>query len=175
MEQRQDETTWFYQQAASKNKARAYINNIDEAILECYRVFAKQIKPLSSEPQNTNFSHLSKDQKNALYIDDMQKLKDVYYQPDNFRTGSVGIRQPLKIMCISKKDVSSWLANHTFWQVFIPLHKVINHPHYDVTRTNELLKLDLVYVPHNIFERNIYKYILTGIDVVSRHKVTTVL
>ena len=27
-----------------KNEARAYINNVDEAMLEYYRVFAKQIK-----------------------------------------------------------------------------------------------------------------------------------
>ena len=29
-----------------KNKARAYINNVDEAMLEYYRVFAKHIKPI---------------------------------------------------------------------------------------------------------------------------------
>ena len=29
-----------------KNEARASINNVDEAMLEYYRVFAKQIKPL---------------------------------------------------------------------------------------------------------------------------------
>ena len=30
------------------NKARTYINNVDQAMLECYRMFAKQIKPLKS-------------------------------------------------------------------------------------------------------------------------------
>ena len=34
-----------------KNESRAYINNVDEAMLEYYRVFAKQIKPLPPEPQ----------------------------------------------------------------------------------------------------------------------------
>ena len=34
-----------------KNEARAYINNVDEAMPEYYRVFAKQIKPLPPEPQ----------------------------------------------------------------------------------------------------------------------------
>ena len=29
-----------------QNEARTYINNVDEAMLEYYRVFAKQIKPL---------------------------------------------------------------------------------------------------------------------------------
>ena len=31
-----------------KNEARAYINNVDEAMLEYYRIFAKQIKPLTT-------------------------------------------------------------------------------------------------------------------------------
>ena len=34
-----------------KNEARAYINKADEAMLEHYRVFAKQIKLLPPEPQ----------------------------------------------------------------------------------------------------------------------------
>ena len=32
------------------NKARAYINNADEAMVEYYQVFAKQIKHLPSKP-----------------------------------------------------------------------------------------------------------------------------
>ena len=42
-----------------KNEARAYISNVDEAILEYYRVFAKQIKPISPEPQLSDFYHPS--------------------------------------------------------------------------------------------------------------------
>ena len=34
-----------------KNETRTYINNVDEAMLEYYRVFAKQIKPLTPEPE----------------------------------------------------------------------------------------------------------------------------
>ena len=48
-----------------KNKARVYINNVDEAILEYYRVFAKQIKSLPPEPQLSDFYHPSEDQKNG--------------------------------------------------------------------------------------------------------------
>ena len=34
-----------------KNEAKAYINNAEEAMLQYYRVFAKQIKPLPPEPK----------------------------------------------------------------------------------------------------------------------------
>ena len=46
-----------------KNEARAYINNVDEAMLEYYRVFAKQIKPLPLEPKLSDFFHSSETQK----------------------------------------------------------------------------------------------------------------
>ena len=48
---------------SEKNEARAYINNIDEAMLEYYRVFAKQIKPLPADPQLSYFYHPSEAQK----------------------------------------------------------------------------------------------------------------
>ena len=47
------------------NEVRAYINNVDEAMLECCRVFAKQIKPLPPEPQLSDFYHASEAQKSG--------------------------------------------------------------------------------------------------------------
>ena len=37
------------------NGVKAYVNNVEEAILEYYRVFAKRRKPLSMEPQLSDF------------------------------------------------------------------------------------------------------------------------
>ena len=48
-----------------KNEAKVYINNVDEAMLEYYRVFAKQIKPLPPEPELSDFYHPSEAQKNG--------------------------------------------------------------------------------------------------------------
>ena len=48
-----------------KNEARKYINNVDEAMLEYYRVFARQIKPLPPEPKLSDFYHPSEAQKNG--------------------------------------------------------------------------------------------------------------
>ena len=47
------------------NKAKVYISNVDDAMLEYYRVFAKQTKPLSPEPQLSDFYHPSESQKNG--------------------------------------------------------------------------------------------------------------
>ena len=48
-----------------KNESRAYVNNVDEAMLENYQVFGKQIKPLVPEPQLSDFYHPSEAQKNG--------------------------------------------------------------------------------------------------------------
>ena len=48
-----------------KNEVRTYITNVDEAMLEYYRVFAKQIKPLPPEPQLSDFYHPLEAQKNG--------------------------------------------------------------------------------------------------------------
>ena len=48
-----------------KNEARTCINNIDEAMLEYYPVFAKKKKkPLPPEPELSDFYHPSEAQKN---------------------------------------------------------------------------------------------------------------
>ena len=49
----------------NKNLARAYIDNVDEAMLEYYGVFAKQIKPLPPEPDLSDLYHPSGAQKNG--------------------------------------------------------------------------------------------------------------
>ena len=48
-----------------KNKEKAYINNDDEATLEYYQVFEKQIKPLPSGPKLSDFYHPSEAQRNS--------------------------------------------------------------------------------------------------------------
>ena len=50
-----------------KNEARAYINNVDEAMLEYYRAFAKQIKRLPPEPQLSDIYHPSEAPKKVDY------------------------------------------------------------------------------------------------------------
>ena len=51
-----------------KYKARAYINNVDEEMVEYYRVFAKQIKSLPPEPQLSNFYHPLETEKNGKLL-----------------------------------------------------------------------------------------------------------
>ena len=89
---------------------------------------------------------------------DKEKLYQAYYQPDRLWAGGKAIKELHKITSMPKKDIKSWLAKQA-------------HPHYDVTKPSEQHQFDLLYMPHNAFEGNTYKYILTGVDVASRYKV----
>ena len=48
-----------------RNDARTYIKNVDEAMLEFYRVFAKKIKPLPPTPKLSDFYYPSETQENG--------------------------------------------------------------------------------------------------------------
>ena len=39
------------------------------------------------------------------------------------------------------------------------------------TKPNAQLQFDLVHMPHNFFEGNTYKYLMSGVDVASRYRV----
>ena len=89
---------------------------------------------------------------------DEEKLYQAYYESDRLWTGGKAIKELLKITSMSKKDIKSWLAKQALWQVHIPSPKEIRHPHYDVTKPNEQHQFHLLYMPHNIFQGNTYKY-----------------
>ena len=101
---------------------------------------------------------------------DEEKPYQAYYEPYRLWTGGKAIKELHKITSMSKEDIKSWLAKQA-----LPPPKEINHPHYDVTKPNEQHQVDVHYMPHNVFEGNTYKYILTGIDVASRYKFARLL
>ena len=68
--------------------------------------------------------------------------------------------------------VKQWLSKKAFWQVHLPAPKHINRTHYEVMIPNETHQYDLLYMPSDTLYGNKYKYMLSGIDITSRYKVT---
>ena len=102
--------------------------------------------------------------------DDEEKLYEAYYEPDHLLTCTKAIKELHKMTAMSKKDIKSLLDKQALWQVHIPPPKKINHPHCDVTKPNEQHQFDLVHIPRNFFEGNIYRYFLSGVDVASIYR-----
>ena len=102
------------------------------------------------------------------YISTLNKSQ-AYYEPDHLWTGTKAMKELHKITSMSKNDIKSWLAKQAVSQVLTPPPKEINHPHYDLIKSNGQHQFDILYMIHNLFEGNTYKYILTDIDVASRY------
>ena len=59
--------------------------------------------------------------------------------------------------------------------MLLPAPKHIDKPHYQVTVPNEMHQFDLLHMPSDTLYRNKYKYILAGIDAVSRFSIARLL
>ena len=56
-EDRMKQLDFINKRLCEKNEVRTYIHNVDEAMLEYCRVFAKKIKPLPPELELSDFYH----------------------------------------------------------------------------------------------------------------------
>ena len=101
----------------------------------------------------------------------MNKLQDLYYQPNHLWKGKLAIKKLIDLSKEKPKAVKKWLTKQAFWQVHSPPPKLVERPHYEVTVPNEVHQFDVLYMPQDKLYGNTYKYILSGIDVASRYKV----
>ena len=102
-------------------------------------------------------------------------MDKIYYQPNNFWKGQKAVKKLKEPSREKPKEVKQWLSRQAFWQVHLPAPKSIDRPHYQVTVPNEMHQFDLLYMPSDTLYGSKYKYILAGIDAVSRYKVARLL
>ena len=99
----------------------------------------------------------------------MDKLQDIYYQPNHQWKGQKAIRKLKELNKEKPSVIKKWLSWQAIWQVHLPPPKHVNSLHYEVIIPNQMHLFDLLYMPSNTLYGN--KYILSGIDVASRYKV----
>ena len=86
--------------------------------------------------------------------------------------GQKAIKKLKKLSKEKSKVVKQWLSKQPFWQVHLSPPKCIDRPHYQVMIPNEMHQFDVLCMPSDTLYGNKYKYILSGINVASRFKVT---
>ena len=96
----------------------------------------------------------------------------LYYQPNHLWKSKAAVKKLAELSGEKPKTVKQWLSWKAFWQVHLSTPKSIDRPHYQVTTQNEMHQFDLLYMPSDTLYGNKYKYILAGIDVASRYKVS---
>ena len=98
-------------------------------------------------------------------------MDKIYYQPNHLSKGQKAVKKLAELSGEKPKVIKQWLSRQAFWQLHLPAPKHIDRPHYEVTIPNEMHQFDLLYLPSDTLYGNKYKYILAGIDDVSRYKV----
>ena len=101
----------------------------------------------------------------------MDKLEDIYYQPNHLWKGQDAIRKLQELSKEKPSVIKKWLSRQAILQVHLPPPNRVNRPHYEVTIPSEIHQFDLLYIPSDTLYGNKYKYILSRIDVASRYKV----
>ena len=73
---------------------------------------------------------------------------------------------------VSEDVAKLWLIKQTIWQIYLPAPKHIPRPTFDAESPNAVYQADLLFLPHDRLPRGkeVYKYALTVVDVVSRLK-----
>ena len=100
------------------------------------------------------------------------KLRDIYYKPENLWTGRKAIKLLQKESGESLKAVKAWLEKQALFQVHLPRPKRIDYAHFYVTKVNKIHQADLLYLPHDKVYQNMYKYTLNVVDIASGYKVS---
>ena len=99
-------------------------------------------------------------------------MDKLYYQPNHLWKGQAAVKKLAELSGEKPKAVKQWLSQQAFWQVHLLAPQRVDRPHYQVTTPNEMHQFDLLYMPSDTLYGNKYKYILAGIDVALRYKVT---
>ena len=99
-----------------------------------------------------------------------EKLRKIYYDPENLWTGLKAIKMLRKESGEPLKVIKAWLAKQALWQVHLPKPKHIDYAHFYVRKPNKLHQADLLYLPHDKVYQNTYKYTLNVIDAASGYK-----
>ena len=101
----------------------------------------------------------------------MDKLRDIYYQPNHIWKGQKAVRKLNELSKEKPSVIKKWLSRQAISQVNLSPTKHVNRPHYDVMIPNQMYQFDLLYMLRDMLYGNKYKYILSGIDATSRYKI----
>ena len=98
-------------------------------------------------------------------------MDKIYYQPNHLWKEQKAVKKLKEYSKEKPTVIKQWLSRQAFWQVHLPAPKRVDRLHYQVTTPNEMHQFDLLHMPLDTLYGNKYKYILDGIDSVSRYKV----
>ena len=101
------------------------------------------------------------------------KFEHIYYSNDGYWRGKTAIQKLSKASGSTKEETENWLLRLPLYQIYLPPPKYIPRPNASMslqTKPNDIHQTDILYLPHDKYEKKIYKYASNIVDVASRYK-----
>ena len=102
-----------------------------------------------------------------------KKFKQIYYSDDGYWRGKSAIQKLSKASGLMKEETERWLMKQPLYQIYLLAPKYIPRPNAGMSlyaKQNDIHQADILYLPHDRYEKKMYKYTLNIVDVVSQYK-----
>ena len=102
-----------------------------------------------------------------------EKFKQIYYSDVGYWRGKSAIQKLPRASGSTKEEAKKWLRQEPLYQIYLPPPKCIPRPNASMSlfaTPNDIHQADILYLPHDRYERKTYKYALNIVDVASRYK-----
>ena len=102
-----------------------------------------------------------------------KKFNQTYYSDDGYWRGKSAIQKLSKATVSTKEIAERWLLKQPLYQIYLPPPKYIPRPNASMSlfaKPNDIHQADILYLPHDRYEKRLYKYALNIVDVASRYK-----
>ena len=104
----------------------------------------------------------------------MDKMfKQIYHSVGGYWRGKSAIQKLSKASGSTKEEAERWLMKQPLYQIYLPSPKYIPRPNASMSlfvKPNDIHQADILYLPHDRYEKKVYKYALNIVDVASRYK-----
>ena len=102
-----------------------------------------------------------------------KKFKQIYYSDEGYWRGKSAIQKLSRTSGSTNEEAEKWLMKHSLYQIYLLALKYIPRPNASMSlfaTPNDIHQVDILYLPHDRYEKKIYKYALNIVDVASRYK-----
>ena len=102
-----------------------------------------------------------------------KKFNQIYYSDDGYWRGKSAIQRLARTSGSMKEEAENWLLKQPLYPIYLPPPKYIPRPNASMSlfaKPNDIHQADILYLPHDRYEKRPYKYALNIVDVASRYK-----
>ena len=103
------------------------------------------------------------------------KFKQVYYSNDGYWKGKSATQKVSKASGSTKVEAEKRPLRQPLYQIYLPPQKCIPTPTASMSlhaKPNDIHQADIPHLPHDKYRKEMYKYALNIVDVVSRYKLS---